>query len=260
MTDQEINQKVLESRIFRMLGDEEENFAPYKTYFDYIKEMELVNGYPSLSMVKKNKSRINIWLHALELLPKESIVLEFGVFRGMSINFMSKFRNDCLFYGFDKFKGLPENWILPNGKLKGRAGIFNTYSTRNKIFFNENVTIKDGWFNETVEPFKKSLTEAESSKINLIHIDCDIYSSTAFALENIADIIKQNKPYLLFDEFVHARRIPIKQRIERNIKTSIYSGSESVAFREFVDKHNVDFKIIGQTQGRRNKVVLIKIL
>lgn len=260
MTDQEINQKVLESRVFRMLGQDEENFAPYKIYFDYIKEMELINGYPLLSMVKKNKSRMNVWLHALELLPKESIILEFGVFRGMSINFMSKFRQDCLFYGFDKFKGLPENWILPNGKLKGRAGIFNTYSTRDKIFFNDNVIIKDGWFDETVEPFKKNLTEVESSKISLIHIDCDIYSSTAFVLENIADIIKKNKPYLMFDEFVHARRVPIKQRVNKNIKSIIYSGCESVAFREFVDKHNVDFKIIGQTQGRRNKVVLIKIL
>jgi len=79
-------------------------------------------------------------------------------------------------------------------------------------------------------------------------------------LENFADIIKQNKSYLLFDEFVHAKRIPIKQRVDKNIKSVISSGCESVAFREFVDKNNVDFKIIGQTQGRRNKIVLIKIL
>lgn len=248
MTDQEINQKVLESRIFVAIKDEQENFAPYKIYCDYIKHIEQKNRYPYSWMQRKIKNKMNIWLHVLDVLPKESTVLEFGVFRGMSINFMSKFRPDCVFYGFDKFKGLPEDWILPNGKLKSKAGIFDAYKAKDKLFFNENVIIKDGWFNETIEPFKESLTETDHCKINLIHVDCDIYSSTAFVLDSLSDIIKKNKPYILFDEFVHAN------------KKLIYSGCESIAFREFVDKHDLSFKIIGQTAGRRNRVVLVKIL
>ena len=35
--------------------------------------------------------------------------LEFGVYSGRTINYISKFTNDIV-YGFDSFEGLPEKW------------------------------------------------------------------------------------------------------------------------------------------------------
>ena len=37
--------------------------------------------------------------------------LEFGVWKGESINFLSSFLNKGEIYGFDSFKGLREDWL-----------------------------------------------------------------------------------------------------------------------------------------------------
>jgi hypothetical protein len=145
--------------------------------------------------------------------------LEFGVFSGESINYISNFTNDTV-YGFDSFEGLPENWREGFDK-----GAFDKKGNMPPV--NNNVTLVKGWFNETVIPF----LEEHNKKISFMHVDWDLYSSTVSVLEAC-------KPYILdeciiiFDELVG------------------YDGfdgqnGEARAWCEFVNKYNINFEYIG---------------
>ena len=42
---------------------------------------------------------------------EDGLFLEFGVYKGTSINFISSLIPDKKIYGFDSFGGLPEEWV-----------------------------------------------------------------------------------------------------------------------------------------------------
>lgn len=181
------------------------------------------------------KTRGQIWHFTLSLITDQDICLEFGVFNGKSINYMSEVRPDNLFFGFDSFEGLPENYgkIVPAGHFK---------TNFEKLKFNRNVRIQKGIFEETIPKFleeKKDLL----TKIKFIHIDCDIYSSTKTVLNLLSDIIISNKCLLLFDEFYNHTE---------------FENHEFLAFLEWVNSHSVDFKILGR--NIRHQQALIQIL
>ena len=104
--------------------------------------------------------------------------LEFGVWRGKTINFFSKYVNTI--YGFDSFEGLKEDWaghILPKGH-------FNLNKKLPKL--NKNIVPIAGWVQDTLSPF----LEKYKPKINFIHMDLDTYESTKYVLTKI-------KPFLI---------------------------------------------------------------
>lgn len=68
--------------------------------------------------------------------------LEFGVFRGSTINNMSNYTKDTV-YGFDSFEGLPEFW-----REGFDAGAFNLEGQLPSV--NSNVELIKGWFTETL--------------------------------------------------------------------------------------------------------------
>ena len=119
---------------------------------------------------------------------KEYYYLEFGVFKGSSSNFFSKYLNKL--YCFDSFEGLNEDWV--GNKLP--VGHFNLDKKVPKL--NSNVEPIVGWVEDTLENFLKK----HNPKINFVHMDLDTYGPTKFTLEKI-------KPYLvkdtiiIFDEF-----------------------------------------------------------
>ena len=118
---------------------------------------------------------------------EEKLYLEFGVFKGHSINFFSKFLKKI--YGFDSFEGLREDWL----GFSNPKGTFNLNKKIPKL--NKNVIIIAGWVQDTLIEFLNK----NNKKINFVHMDMDTYETTKFVLENI-------KPYLskqciiLFDE------------------------------------------------------------
>lgn len=117
--------------------------------------------------------------------------LEFGVFNGHTINMISK--NSDIVYGFDSFEGLPEDW---NGVCKKEH-----FQVSGLPKVDDNVVLIKGWFNETLDVF---LTENPDINIDMIHIDCDLYSSTKDVF-NI--LIKHNKMksglIIVFDELLN---------------------------------------------------------
>ena len=80
---------------------------------------------------------------------------------------MSNTLKDKLFFGFDSFEGLQEDW-------KGSGLAKNHFSLRGKLpKVNDNVNLISGWFSSTLPQFLKNFND----QICLIHIDCDTYQN-----------------------------------------------------------------------------------
>ena len=119
----------------------------------------------------------------------EKTYIEFGVFSGSSINFLSKYLKQKTIYGFDSFEGLQEDWI-------GTSVTKGTFDLKAKIpKLNKNVIPVKGWIDKTLPKF---LNE-EDHKINFIHIDVDTYETTKFILEKIKPFLA-NRAIIIFDE------------------------------------------------------------
>lgn len=99
-------------------------------------------------------------------------VLEFGVASGRTINHFARLFPNRLIHGFDSFRGLPEDWTsrMPKG----------FFSRSNLPSVASNVKLWVGWFNETIPEFERMY---ESDPIALLHVDCDLYSSTCTILD-----------------------------------------------------------------------------
>lgn len=178
---------------------------------DYLEKNDSKNiklfesALPELDYILKNE------------IEKEGIFLEFGVFNGKSINFMSNILKDRKFYGFDSFEGLPEDWIP--GFNKGRFSLDGNLPPVNK-----NVTLIKGWFNETLPQFIKELNE----DIAFIHVDCDLYSSTKTIFDCLKDKITPGT-VITFDEYFCYHN---------------WEEHEFKAFQEFVKEKQVKYKYL----------------
>jgi hypothetical protein len=148
----------------------------------------------------------------------DTLWLEFGVFSGRTINYISRFTDQPV-YGFDSFQGLPENW-----RPGFEKGEFDRNGTLPAV--NPNVVLMKGWFNETLPDF---IQAQNNKKISFLHIDCDLYSSTKFVFDQLKDYIEDDC-IIVFDELVN------------------YPGFEEgelLAFYEFITENNVEYEWIG---------------
>lgn len=104
-----------------------------------------------------------------------SIALEFGVGGGDSTRLIAE---HMPVIGFDSFDGLPEDW-----REGFPAGMF----AQDRIPDVPNATFVVGLFEDTLPKFAPPCR----ARVDLVHIDCDLYSSTKTVLEHI-------RPYLHF--------------------------------------------------------------
>lgn len=167
-------------------------------------------------------------IHGLDLInPEYKNILEFGVYKGDSIKrIRDHISLDYKVYGFDSFIGLPEDWRDSTNKLVGR-GHKGRFTTNGEIPKIDNIKFYKGWFNDTIPNY---LNDEGTNKIGLIHIDCDIYSSTKTILEMLNDYIIKDT-ILVFDEWIY----------NHNKK---YNDHEQRAFYEWVEKYDREYKII----------------
>ena len=169
---------------------------------------------------------------------ENSLVLEFGVASGTSLKAIAKnVPSNQIVYGFDSFQGLPKFW-----RTGFDVGKFSTSNGKAPIFEEKNIKIIDGLFEETCDIFFK-LQHEQKNTIALLHIDCDIYSSTKTIFNAIEkymnmDIDNNNRINLLrngtiivFDELL------------------CYNGFEKhelLAFYEFLQNNpKISYEIIG---------------
>ena len=177
--------------------------------------LKIIENIPNI-----RKSPLKYIFQKMKLQHKPNTLwLEFGVYSGKTINYVSQFTNDKV-YGFDSFEGLPEKWR--DGFDKGR---FNKNGKLPKV--NNNVELIKGWFNETLPNFIKK----HNKKVSFIHMDADLYSSTKFIFDILKDYIDTDC-IIVFDELVN------------------YPGfdgdkGELKAFYEFITENKVNYEWIG---------------
>jgi len=122
--------------------------------------------------------KIICWNDAL-LYEQPGAVLEFGVASGKSINQIAELCAERDVYGFDSFEGLPEDWKKGGEKESFPKGAFATDSLPEVA---ENVRLEIGGFSETVPEWAR---RHSGERAAYVHIDCDLYSSTALVLNEL---------------------------------------------------------------------------
>lgn len=154
---------------------------------------------------------------------ERGVALEFGVGSGESLNCIARY---LPVIGFDSFKGLPENW-RPGFDKGAFYYDFDEVLSRTA----PNSVLVPGLFEDTLPGYGWE----GMRDIKLIHIDCDLYSSTKTVLENLPwRAIRRphgtQKAIIIFDEW-HG-----------------YPGAEQHeqrAWREAAEKFDLDWEIIG---------------
>lgn len=138
-------------------------------------------------------------------------VIELGVCWGTTLEQLRQLLPEQYhIFGFDSFQGLSEDWA----DLK--KGCFDTGGYIPNIV---DVIIYDGYFEETLP---KYISE-HSHPISLIHIDCDLYSSTIYSLSILNHLI-QPGTVLAFDEWYY-------------LFNSVNADHEAKAFYEWCEKY-----------------------
>ena len=164
--------------------------------YDLYKTEQIKNCYEHFKKHFKNSLLLpseKIQEHAINLAKENdndenNFYIEFGVFSGTSINFLSKKINKRI-YGFDSFHGLKEDWV-------GTSNVKGTFDLKGQIpKLERNVVPVAGWIQDTLPKF---LIE-KKPKIIFVHIDVDTYETTKFILEKIKPFLVSNS-IILFDE------------------------------------------------------------
>lgn len=178
------------------------------------------NDFPSTWDYEK---RYKLYEHVLqtENLEQPLVYLEFGVANGQSFNWWMGHNQhpDSLFFGFDTFTGLPEDF----GNFK--KGTFNTVHNipsipdqRGKFF--------QGLFQQTFPDFLRTFS---NSNRKVIMLDADLFSSTLFVLTSLSPHLREGD-ILFFDEF--------------GVPTH-----EFMAFKHFVESHYIPLEFIASANN-----------
>lgn len=139
------------------------------------------------AMIKTNE--YEVLNYAGRHITLDGLFLEFGVRTGNTINFIATQCPTQTLYGFDSFKGLPEEW---SGWIQDK-GIFAMDSLP-KV--GANVELVVGWFDETLPTF---LAE-HPQDVAFVHIDSDLYTSAKTILTALAPRIKPGT-IIVFNEY-----------------------------------------------------------
>ena len=125
--------------------------------------------------------------------------LEFGVFEGASMRSWCALNQnrESRFVGFDSFEGLPEDWH--SGRKKGA---FSTGGKQPEIA-DARVSFIAGWFQNSLRTFVASYRRQRQL---VIHVDCDVYSSTLYCL-TMLDPLMTPGTLIVLDDFFDALHV-----------------------------------------------------
>jgi hypothetical protein len=167
-----------------------------------------------------------------EISIKNGMILEFGVFSGNTINYISETLQSSVVDGFDSFEGLPEFWR--DGFDKGVFAIDGLPSV------NSNVRLHKGWFDDTLPAFLRN--GCADQKIAYLHVDCDLYSSTVTIFKLLRERIVSGT-IIVFDEYFN------------------YPGwqdGEFKAFKEFIENSGLKYDYL--TYNHLHEQVAVRII
>jgi predicted O-methyltransferase YrrM len=150
------------------------------------------------------------------------LLLEFGVYRGFSARLIGRRHPSRRLFGFDSFEGFP---------VDGRKDWRGNFSTEGRMpEVPRNVTLIKGYFEDTLPPF---VARHAGEHAALIHVDCDIYSSTRTIFHHCRPLIRPGC-IIVFDELIHYDR---------------FMHNEILAFWEFLRDTGVEFEWMATRDG-----------
>jgi hypothetical protein len=127
--------------------------------------------------------------------------LEAGVYKGDTLTTLAKaFKpavNGITVAGFDSFEGLPEDW----SKTVCKKGHFSTDGEVPQAPIEEGAFIFPGWFEDTLPGWVKE-NNFQNWPIALLHLDCDLYSSTKTVLSILNHLIVHGT-VIVCDEWIY---------------------------------------------------------
>ncbi len=160
--------------------------------------------------------------HAASESTPTGLMIECGVADGASLRHLAN-NSSRPFQGFDSFEGLPENW---DGTFE-RKGKFSRGGSLPEV--PGNVTLHKGWFDQTLPAF---LTTHPNDPVAMLHVDCDIYSSTVTIFRELGPRLVPGS-IIVFDEYFN---YPNWQR------------HEFKAFQEFIRDSGFSYRYLGFAQ------------
>ncbi len=154
---------------------------------------EFIEQHLETAMLFKNKDVLHHY--AIKHIPKDGMVLEFGVRSGTSINqfadIMTGRGDKRTLFGFDSFEGLSEKWV----GASGRPGTFSLKGQLPPV--RDNVTLIKGWIDDTLPKF----LEENPGPIAFINVDTDTVSPCRTILELCKPRLIEGT-VILFDELL----------------------------------------------------------
>jgi len=203
---------------------------------------------PVLSNKSAKEDRIRMYRtdfeYSLPLCDKNGLFLEFGVWKGRTINLCADILPDTTFYGFDSFEGLPEEWIIKNtndlGIKKSKIVPKGHFALNSFPEVRNNVKLVKGFYNQSLVPWiEENLTD--DSYISWLHLDADLYSSTIYILEKLNKYIVPGT-IIRCDELVDWRLEGFKPDVKRDYapkpKYSNWPEGEWKAINEWIEKYD----------------------
>jgi hypothetical protein len=132
-------------------------------------------------------------------------------------------------HGFDSFQGLPKIGVLGREPAKPVGWVPKV---------GENVQLHVGWFEESLPKF----LSGQSGEVALLHIDCDLYSSTKTVLSALSDRI-QRGTVIVFDEY---------------FSYIGWENHEHAAFMEFAEGRDFDYIFYSAVGSPAQVAVMMK--
>ena len=188
------------------------------------------------------------YIYSLAHARNEGHWLEFGTHDGTTINLIAEIMRDYgkakhIIYGFDSFEGLPEDWL--------KEGDRHDFDLKGKLPYaaSPNIRFVKGWFKDTIPSFlnkaEKQLKPPQTN-VAMIHIDCDLYSSTATVLEGLKNKIKPGT-VIMFDEINNGGG-----------EYPQYKDHEHKAWQEFSEKYKVKYNWLAYVKDSAQASLIIR--
>lgn len=178
-------------------------------------ESKVVDCRTLVPGLRHRKRAQSILRHALKHAPDSGPVMEFGVYRGRTIRFLANLLPETPHYGFDSFEGFPND---------GRSDWQQDFRVDGKPEVPSNVTLVKGFFDKSLPRFLADNPDIGPPK--LIHIDCDLYSSTKVIFDLLGGLLAPGS-VIVFDELLHYHR---------------FRENEFLAFHQFLETRKLTFK------------------
>ncbi len=182
------------------------------------------------------------YLFSLAYARNDGLWLEFGTHDGTTISLIARImhaygKQGNIIYGFDSFKGLPEDW-----KKEGDRYNFDLKGKPPNVPW-KNVMFVKGWFKDTIPEFLKTVKGENSA---MIHIYSDLYSSATTVLEELKEKIKPGT-VIMFDQ-VHNGCGGYPE----------YKEHEYKAWQEFSEKYRVKYDWLAHVKDSGQASLIIK--